>query len=232
MEVHRKFFGRTQRCYPGRGGLVAECEINCLALPPAVVAKAVKQAARKRLDQMCGHGVPAGHILSIGSSGTVVRVAMMITDPAAIQKMRHEIYHGAIAEFDEDDRLFRVSLVDSDHLAKRSDAGIIAKIYEAPERIKKGDRRMAERIARETGRSFKEALGAMRQTEQLKQERIEAVKKLVKTAEREADRVLRTVIRPDSASAQKRAQDFEDWKILYKALRQPLSNDPKFKTWR
>jgi hypothetical protein len=173
----RKYFGRTQRVYRAVGGMVAEAEINCIAMPPAVVAKAAKQAAKKRLDQMCGHGPPAGHISNIAADGTVIRVSMMVSDPAAIAKMQHQVYCGVVAEFDEDDRLFRVSLVDSDALAKRSTAAVIAKVYEAPERLKKSDRRMAERIARDTGRTFKEALNALRQTEKLSLERNESMKK-------------------------------------------------------
>jgi hypothetical protein len=49
--------------------------------------------------------------------------------------------------------------------------------------------------------------------------------------EEEADRVLNTVIRPDSADAQKRAQGFADFKVLYNATRRDITdNDPRFKT--
>jgi hypothetical protein len=225
----RKYFGRTQRIYRAAGGLITEVEINCLQMSPGALAKAVRQAAKKRLDQMLGNGPPAGHILSIDADGTIVRVAMMISDPVAIQKTQHSVYCGAVAEFTDDDRLFRVSLVASDSLAKRSDASVIAKVFEAPEPIKKADRRMAEKIAADTGCTFKAALNAMRQTERLFVERNETVKKSRKAMEEEVDRVLRTPIHPDSADVRKRAQGLEDFKVLYKGLRRDITNgDPRF----
>jgi hypothetical protein len=157
----RKFFGRTQRQYMAQGGIVAEAEINCIAMAPAVLAKAAARAGRKLLDQMLGHGPPAGRILSIASDGTVIRVSMLITDPAAVAKMRGEVYSGVIAEFDEGDRLHRVSLVDSDSLAKRSDANVIAKVYDRSQKVKRKKLRMAQRVAKSAGVPLAAALAAV-----------------------------------------------------------------------
>jgi hypothetical protein len=103
-----------------------------------------------RLDQMLGHGREAGHILSIDSDGTIIRVRMLITDQTAAAKVRNEVYSGVIAEFDETDRLYRVGLVDSDQLAKGSGANISATIYE-DRKVKDKDWKRAQKMSKSNG---------------------------------------------------------------------------------
>jgi hypothetical protein len=162
----RKFFGRTQRQYLAQGGVVADAEINCLAMAPAALAKATKRAEGRRLDQMLGHGRPVGRILHIGSDGTVIRVRMLITDQTAIAKMRAEVYSGVIAEFDESDRLHRVGLADSDHLAKGSGANIMmGTVYDESGAKMSKLMKKARRISRDTGASLGTALDALQKVQ-------------------------------------------------------------------
>jgi hypothetical protein len=113
----RRYFGRIQRHYWGSGGQICEASVVCAGVSD--LTKACKRAESQSLDQMLGHGRPAGFIISADVDGTVVRVRAMVSDATAMTKIDNNVYSGVVLEFDEEDRVHRVSLYDTDQLEKR-----------------------------------------------------------------------------------------------------------------
>jgi hypothetical protein len=115
----RRYFGRIQRHYPETGsGEICEAEIVCAGLAPPALVKACARAERQSLDQMLGNGRPAGFIIVADVEGNVVRVRAMVNDASALTKIANDVYSGMVIEIDENDRVYRVSLYDTDQLEK------------------------------------------------------------------------------------------------------------------
>jgi hypothetical protein len=150
----RGYFGRVQRCYRAQGGMICEAAVRCSDLSPAMLVKACASAEKQSLDQMLGHDRPAGFIVSADVDGNVVRVRAMVTDAVAMAKLSKDVYSGVVVQFDEDDRLHRMSLYDTDQIEKVHRANVICKFIDREEvEMTKKLRKKAAKLSRQTGHS-------------------------------------------------------------------------------
>jgi len=126
----RSFIGRTVRHYPSHHGMICEASVPCPGMPAAPLARACARAEHESLDQMLGHQPPAGFIISASADGELVRVRAFVSDKTAMLKLAKGVYSTFVVQFDESDRLHRLSLYDMDKVEKGVSGGLICKVYE------------------------------------------------------------------------------------------------------